>query len=79
MLQIEVSDSGNGIPEEHLNHVFERFYRVDASRSRSDGGTGLGLSICRSICEVHGGSILIASRLNEGTTVTVMLPLTARE
>jgi len=73
IVEILVSDTGIGIPAEHLEHVFERFYRVDSSRTRNDGGTGLGLSICRSICEAHGGSIEISSRLNEGTTVKVSL------
>ncbi len=74
-LVIEVSDTGPGIPEEHLPHIFERFYVVDKARSRKTGGTGLGLSIVKHIALAHGGSIDVASRLGEGTTFKVTLPL----
>jgi len=73
-LVVTVTDRGTGIALEHLPHLGERFYRVDASRTRPTGGTGLGLSICRSIVEAHGGTMTIASALNVGTTVTVILP-----
>ena len=72
---ITVKDSGMGIAPEHLPHLGERFYRVDASRTRPSGGTGLGLSICRSIVAAHGGTLHFASTLGVGTTVTVTLPL----
>ncbi|MBP7866450.1 MAG: HAMP domain-containing protein [Acidobacteria bacterium] len=72
---IEVSDTGEGIPEAHLDRIFERFYVVDKSRSRRRDGTGLGLSIVRNIVLRHGGEISVASRLGEGTTFTVCLPL----
>lgn len=72
---LKVSDTGIGIPEEHLSHLGERFYRVDKARSREAGGTGLGLSITRSIAITHGGQINIASRPNQGTTVALILPL----
>ena len=69
-----VTDTGEGIPPEHLPHVCERFYRVDAARARRSGGSGLGLAICRSIVEAHGGSLAIASEVGQGTTVAVTLP-----
>jgi two-component system OmpR family sensor kinase len=69
-----VADTGSGIPPEHLPHVCERFYRVDAARTRQDGGTGLGLAICQSIVEAHGGVLTLDSALNVGTTVAVRLP-----
>jgi heavy metal sensor kinase len=69
-----VEDTGEGIPEEHLEHVIERFYRVDAARARAAGGTGLGLAICRSIVEAHQGTLTIHSVVGQGTTVTVLLP-----
>ncbi len=72
---LEVSDTGIGIAAEHLPHLGERFYRVDKSRSREAGGTGLGLSIARSIAEVHGGTLTLISIPDQGTTVTIQLPL----
>ncbi|MFN0276827.1 MAG: sensor histidine kinase [Chitinophagales bacterium] len=65
---IEVSDNGIGIAKEHLNRVFERFYRIEKSRSRDFGGTGLGLSIVKHIIEAHGQSISVRSSENEGST-----------
>jgi signal transduction histidine kinase len=72
---VRVSDTGSGIPEEHLAHIFERFYRADASRQRTSGGTGLGLAIARAIVEQHKGSIAVTSTVGIGTTMTVTLPL----
>jgi len=69
-----VSDTGVGIPEEHLPRIFERFYRVDKARSRSNGGTGLGLAIVKSIAEAHGGRVGVSSVVGRGTTITVSLP-----
>lgn len=74
-----VRDTGEGIPPEHLPHVFDRFYRVDKARSRDQGGTGLGLSIVRSIVVAHGGDITLDSALGKGTTFTIKLPLDATE
>lgn len=73
---IEVADSGIGIPEEALEHIYERFYRVDKSRSREIGGTGLGLAIARNAVLMHRGSIKVTSKEGEGTVFTVRLPLT---
>jgi heavy metal sensor kinase len=74
-LEFSISDTGIGIPESDLPHVFDRFYRVDASRSRDNGGSGLGLAICKWIAVVHGGDIHIDSTVSRGTTVTLTLPL----
>ncbi len=74
---VKVEDSGYGIPEESLDHIYERFYRVDKSRSREIGGTGLGLAIARNAVLMHRGSIDVKSVVDEGTTFTVKIPLTA--
>jgi signal transduction histidine kinase len=71
---IEVADTGIGLAAEHLPHLCERFYRVDAARARAEGGSGLGLAICKSLVKANGGQLRIASRLGRGTTVTVTLP-----
>jgi two-component system, OmpR family, phosphate regulon sensor histidine kinase PhoR len=71
---IGVSDTGIGIPAEHLPRIFERFYRVDAGRSRSDGGTGLGLAIVKHLVEGHGGRVRTESAVGRGTTIHVELP-----
>lgn len=75
---IEVSDTGIGIPTESLPRVFDRFYRVDKSRSRQMGGTGLGLSICKALIERHGGRIGVESAEGKGTTFRVVLPMGRR-
>jgi signal transduction histidine kinase len=69
-----IRDNGPGIPAAHLPHVFERFYRSDSSRTRMYGGAGLGLSITKSIIDVHGGTIEVTSKEDEGCTFTVWLP-----
>ena len=69
-----VSDTGVGIPEDAIAHIFERFYRVDKARSRATGGSGLGLAIVRAIAQRNRGEIQVASRCGEGTTFTVTFP-----
>ncbi len=71
---VTVADTGAGIAPEHLPHLFERFYRVDAARARAHGGTGLGLAICRSIAEAHGCTLTLESEPGQGTRVHVRLP-----
>jgi signal transduction histidine kinase len=73
-LWIGVRDNGEGIPPEHLPRIFERFYRVDAGRSRDEGGTGLGLAIVRHMAEAHGGRVEAASDVGRGTTIRVYFP-----
>ena len=72
---ITIEDTGIGIPEEAIPHLFERFYRVDKARSRSTGGSGLGLSIAYEILKAHRGTIKVTSKLNEGSRFMVSLPL----
>jgi signal transduction histidine kinase len=74
-IDVVVADTGPGIPAEHLPHVFERFYRVDESRSRDDGGTGIGLAIARSVVEAHGGRIWAESEPGRGSAFTFELPV----
>ncbi len=76
---IEVRDTGSGIPAEHLPRLFERFYRVDASRSRAEGGTGLGLAIVKHLVEAHGGSCTAESTLGQGTVIRIRIPDPAPE
>jgi len=71
---LTVQDTGMGIPEESLGHIFERFYRVDKARSRASGGSGLGLAIVRAIIQRNRGKILVQSTVGEGTTFTVIFP-----
>lgn len=72
---VKVSDSGIGIPQESIDYIFERFYRVDKSHSREIGGTGLGLAITRSAVVAHRGAIKVQSTVDEGTTFIVRIPL----
>jgi two-component system phosphate regulon sensor histidine kinase PhoR len=73
--QIKIQDTGIGIAPEHLPHIFERFYRVNASHSNGKTGSGLGLAICKHIVEMHNGKIEVESKLGGGSTFTVVLPL----
>jgi signal transduction histidine kinase len=73
-VQVEISDTGEGISEEDLPHVFERFYRGEKSRSRATGGAGLGLAIAAGIVEAHGGQIGVESTVGRGTRIWFTLP-----
>ena len=75
-VEFSVQDFGAGIASEHLNRIFERFYRVDKTRSRESGGTGLGLSIARRMVQLQGGSIRADSALGGGSTFAFTLPKT---
>jgi len=75
MAVVAIMDTGIGIPAEDIPFIFERFYRVDKSRSRAEGGSGLGLAICRHIAEAHGGKIEVESQVGVGSTFSVWLPL----
>jgi two-component system sensor histidine kinase VicK len=77
-LRIEIADNGVGIPDDDIGHLFERFYRVEKSRTQDAGGTGLGLAIAKELVEAHGGQIFVKSTLGEGTTVTIDLPVECR-
>jgi two-component system phosphate regulon sensor histidine kinase PhoR len=72
--QILVRDNGEGIPAQHLERLFERFYRVDRARSRDLGGTGLGLAIVKHLALLHGGEVTVTSELGKGSTFTIFLP-----
>ncbi len=73
-VRLDVSDTGIGVPPEHLPRLFERFYRVDKARSRDLGGTGLGLAIVKHIVQAHSGKVEVHSEVNKGTTFSVFLP-----
>jgi len=76
-LTLAVADTGEGIPAEHLTHVFERFYRVDAARDRAHGGSGIGLAIAKALVEAHGGQLTATSPgQGQGSTFAVRLPCT---
>lgn len=72
---LEISDTGDGIPEEDRDRIFERFYRIDKARSRAAGGTGLGLSLVRHATERHGGTVTLHSEVGVGSTFRVQLPV----
>ena len=77
-VRFAVKDTGIGIPLDDVPRIFERFYRVDKARSRERGGTGLGLAIVKHIAQVHGGQVTVSSRVGQGSTFTVRLPLDAK-
>jgi signal transduction histidine kinase len=74
IVEVAVSDTGPGIAPEHVDHVFDRFYRADDARSRDDGGAGLGLSICRWIMDAHGGAIGVESTVGGGARFIARFP-----
>lgn len=76
-VEVTVTDQGIGIPATEQERIFERFYRVDAARSRATGGTGLGLAIVKHVCANHGGEVLVWSEPGHGSTFTVRLPVAA--
>jgi signal transduction histidine kinase len=71
---LSVADQGPGIPESDLERIFERFYRVDKSRTRDPGGTGLGLSIVKHLVELHGGRVAVSNRQPQGAVFSILLP-----
>jgi two-component system phosphate regulon sensor histidine kinase PhoR len=73
-IEIAVQDQGCGIQKEHLDRIFERFYRCDKARSRESGGTGLGLAIVKHIAQSHGGTVEVESQFGKGSTFTLKLP-----
>lgn len=75
LVQVTVEDSGEGIPEEELDYIFDRFYRVDKARERESGGTGLGLAIAKEFIQAHGGSIQVTSKLGAGSCFRILLPV----
>jgi two-component system phosphate regulon sensor histidine kinase PhoR len=77
-VEIRVTDTGIGIPQQDLPRIFERFYRVDKARSREVGGTGLGLSIVKHAVEAMAGSVRVASELGKGSTFIITLPVAGR-
>ena len=77
--RISIRDEGVGISEEDAKRIFERFYRVDLSRTKATGGTGLGLAIVKRIVELHNGKIEVNSKMNEGTEISIILPISAKQ
>ena len=73
-MQIEVRDTGPGIPADQQERIFERFFRLDHSRARHTGGSGLGLAICREVITLHGGTIRVGASSSGGTTMEIRMP-----
>ena len=76
-VKVSVTDTGEGIPAEDLPNIFERFYRIDKSRTRATGGSGLGLTIAKRLVEAHGGQIEVQSEPGKGSRFTFTLPVSA--
>ncbi|WP_040949022.1 sensor histidine kinase [Gorillibacterium massiliense] len=77
-IRVSITDSGPGIPQEEIEHIFKPFYKVDQSRDKAMGGNGIGLSIVKRILDLHNGEIQVSSRIGEGTVMTVALPKTPK-
>ena len=75
---LEVTDTGIGIPHDQLGRIFERFYQVNGSTTRRYDGTGLGLALVKEIVEAHGGKVDVESKVGQGSTFKVYLPITSR-
>ena len=73
-VEIEVEDSGEGIPEDQLNRIFERFYQVEGGSKRRHKGTGLGLTLVKEIVEAHRGTVSVRSEVGKGTIFTILIP-----
>ena len=78
-IRFRVTDHGPGVPEDLQESIFEKFRQADASHTRTHGGTGLGLAICRELAELLGGEVSLSSRVGQGSTFMVDMPLTWRE
>ena len=78
-LKISFTDDGLGISPEDLPYIFEHFYRGDKSRDRKSGGSGIGLAIVKQLVEIHGGRVVVTSKLGEGSTFIVLLPVMLSE
>ena len=72
--EIKVVDNGRGIPEEEISRITEAFYMVDKSRSRKEGGAGIGMALCQKIIQLHNGTMVVQSRLGEGTVIKITFP-----
>jgi len=77
-LLVRIADNGVGIPEEDISHLFERFYRVEKSRTSDAGGTGLGLAIAKELIDAHGGDIRVESEVDKGTVMVIELPVACK-
>jgi protein-histidine pros-kinase len=73
-LSITIADTGQGIPDDHLERVLEPFYRMEESRNRETGGTGLGLAITKAIAESHGGKLMLSNGVSGGVAATITIP-----
>ena len=75
MIQTDIADTGNGIAEEDLKHIFQCFYRTEKSRNRKSGGSGIGLALAKQFIQSHGGTIVAHSQIGKGTVFSFTLPV----